>query len=405
MSTDTNLPAPKRPNTGSLDGTDLDGVILVVNPGSSSLKITAVDPKDEVLAAEVLGHLDGHLEQRSILEALDRLPETAAAGVRVVHGGAHFEKPVQVDAAVIRSLAEMTDFAPLHLPAAVAALRALAAARPDLPVVACFDTAFHTTIPPAAATYGLPYRWLVEWGVRRIGFHGLSHAHATRRAGELLGRPTDELDLVTCHLGAGASLAAVTGGRSVDTTMGFTPVDGLVMATRSGAVDPGALLWVMRHHGITPAVLEKILDRESGLAGLSGESHGDLRAILAVAEQAPGPRPALDPDRARLAVDVYTHRLRASIAAMVAALGRLDAVVFTGGVGEASPVIRSATVSGLGFLGLALDHATNATCTGDGDISLAGAAAKTLVVTAREDLQIAREVRATLRSRPRSTLT
>jgi len=374
--------------------------VLVVNPGSSSLKLTVVDPDDRVLASETLGHVEGQVEERAIAEVLDRLPATSAAGVRVVHGGAVFQRPVRVDEKVIDALGAMADLAPLHNPPAVSAMRALRTARPDIPVVACFDTAFHAGIPPAAGTYAVPYHWLTDWGIRRFGFHGLSHAYAARRAAQLLDRPAAELALVTCHLGAGASLAAVQGGRSIDTTMGYTPMEGLVMATRSGTVDPGALLWVMRHHGISVAVLERTLDRESGIAGLSGEPHGDLRAVLAAANGDPDQAMDLDPDRARLAVDVYLHRLRGGIAAMVAALGRLDAVVFTGGVGEASPVVRSRAVAGLGFLGLAVDEAADVASDGDGDVSASGAAAKTLVVKAREDLQIALEVRRVLAASP-----
>lgn len=374
--------------------------ILVVNPGSSSLKISVVADDDQVLASETLGHVDGRVEGRAIEAVLGRLPDAAAAGVRVVHGGARFDAPTLVDATMLDALASLSDLAPLHNPPALSALRCLSTARPGLPLVACFDTAFHAGLPPAAATYALPYRWLTDWGIRRFGFHGLSHAYAARRAAQLLGRPLSELALVTCHLGAGASLAAVSDGRSIDTTMGFTPMDGLVMARRSGSVDPGALLWVMRRHGISPAELETTLDRRSGLAGLSGEPAGDLRAILAAAGGGPDRGTGLDPDRARLAVDVYLHRLRAGIAAMVAALGRLDAVVFTGGVGEASPAVRSGTIGGLGFLGLALDEAANGASQGDGDLTAPGATAGTLVVMAREDLQIALEVRGVLGAPP-----
>jgi len=379
--------------------TELAG-ILIVNPGSSSLKLTVVDPDDRVLASETLGHVEGQVEEHAIAEVLDRLPATSAAGIRVVHGGAVFQRPVRVDEKVIDALGAMADLAPLHNPPAVSAMRALRKARPDMPVVACFDTAFHAGIPPAAATYAVPYHWLTDWGIRRFGFHGLSHAYAARRAAQLLDRPAAELALVTCHLGAGASLAAVQGGRSIDTTMGYTPMEGLVMATRSGTVDPGVLLWVMRHHGISVAVLERTLDRESGIAGLSGEPHGDLRAVLAAAGGEPDQVMDIDPDRARLAVDVYLHRLRGGIAAMVAALGRLDAVVFTGGVGEASSTVRSRAVAGLGFLGLAVDEAADVASDGDGDVSAPGAAAKTLVVKAREDLQIVLEVRRVLAAPP-----
>jgi acetate kinase len=291
-----------------------------------------------------------------------------------VHGGARFRDAVLVDDAVVTALGELTDLAPLHQPAALAGIAAVGRALPDVPAVACFDTAFHATLPAAAATYALPRAWRERFGLRRFGFHGLSHAYASRRAAAAR--------VVSCHLGAGASLAAVREGACVDTTMGFTPMEGLVMATRSGSVDPGLVLWLLRH-GVDADAVEEGLDREGGLRGLAGE--GDMRAILA----------RVDAD-ARLALDVYVHRLRAGIAAMVAALGGLDALVFTGGVGEHAPEVRAAAADGLGFLGVALDADANARATADAEIGVAGAAARTLVVTAREDLEVARQVRALL---------
>ena len=245
-----------------------------------------------------------------------------------------------------------------------------------MPAVACFDTAFHATLTAAAATYALPRAWRERWGVRRYGFHGLSHAWAARRAGG--GR------VVTCHLGAGASLAAVRDGRCLDTTMGFTPLDGLVMATRSGSVDPGLLLWLLEETGMAERELAEALEHQSGLLALAGTA--DMREVLAGVEHG-------DPD-ASLALDVYVHRLRAGIAAMAAALGGLDTLVFTGGVGERSAPVRAAAAAGLGFLGIALDPERNATAGGDADIGAEGAAVRTLVVEAREDLEIARQVRA-----------
>jgi acetate kinase len=291
-----------------------------------------------------------------------------------VHGGARFRDAVLVDDAVVTALGELTDLAPLHQPAALAGIAAVGRALPDVPAVACFDTAFHATLPAAAATYALPRAWRERFGLRRFGFHGLSHAYASRRAAAAR--------VVSCHLGAGASLAAVREGACVDTTMGFTPMEGLVMATRSGSVDPGLVLWLLRH-GVDADAVEEGLDREGGLRGLAGE--GDMRAILA----------RVDAD-ARLALDVYVHRLRAGIAAMVAALGGLDALVFTGGVGEHAPEVRAAAADGLGFLGVALDADANARATADAEIGVAGAAARKLVVTAREDLEVARQVRALL---------
>jgi acetate kinase len=252
---------------------------------------------------------------------------------------------------------------------------------PDTPAVACFDTAFHATLPPAAFTYAVPRAWQERWGVRRYGFHGLSHAYASRRAAEMTGARR----IVTCHLGAGASLAAVRDGRSVDTTMGFTPLEGLVMATRSGSVDPGLLLWLLERERLTVAEMSAALEHDSGLSALAGTA--DMREVLA--------RVDTDPD-ARLALDVYTHRLRAGVAAMTAALGGLDALAFTGGVGERSAPVRRAVAEGLGFLGVALDDERNAAADGDTDISRADAHARALVIPAREDLEIVREVRRVL---------
>jgi len=344
------------------------------------------------VAAEVdLPASAGEVE-RSALEAfLGRVPAPDACGVRVVHGGAAFRSSVRVDESVLERLDAISELAPLHNPPALHAIRVLRQSRPSLPVIACFDTAFHATIPDAAAVYAVPWRWTAEWGIRRYGFHGLSHAWASRRAAELLGRrPLDGLRSVTCHLGAGASLCAVRGGVSVDTTMGFTPMEGLVMATRSGSLDPGALIWAQRHGGLGPADLETTLDRESGLLGVSGVS-SDMREILQAAESGN--------DRARLAFEVYGHRLRACLASMAAALAGLDAVVFTGGVGERSAPVRSAACRGLEFLGIQLDEERNQAAAPEDQISAPRSRVALLVVSAREDLQIASEVRSVLESR------
>jgi acetate kinase len=291
-----------------------------------------------------------------------------------VHGGERFREAVLVDDSVAAALEELTDLAPLHQPAALAGIAAVGRALSDIPAVACFDTAFHATLPAAAATYALPQEWRERFGLRRFGFHGLSHAYASSRAAA--GR------VVSCHLGAGASLAAVRDGVCVDTTMGFTPMEGLVMATRSGSVDPGLVLWLLRH-GVDADALERGLDREGGLRGLAGDA--EMRAVL-----------ARDDGDARLALDVYVHRLRASIATMAAAMDGLDALVFTGGVGEHAPAIRERAAAGLGFLGIALDAAANASASADAEIGAAGAVVRTLVITAREDLEISRQLRALL---------
>jgi acetate kinase len=293
---------------------------------------------------------------------------------------------VRIDEDVVAALRDLTDLAPLHQPKSLAALEAVSRALPGVPAVACFDTAFHAGLPPQAATYPLPAAWRERWAVHRYGFHGLSHAYASRRAAAMVGARPEDLRIVTCHLGAGASLAAVAGGRSVDTTMGFTPLDGLVMATRSGSVDPGLVLWLVERGGLEVEEVADALEHGSGLLALAGTA--DMREVLARAEaEEPG---------ARLALGVYTHRLRAGIAAMAAAMGGLDVLVFTAGVGERAPAVRAAAADGLGFLGVALDGERNAAARPDAEIGAAEAAVRTLVIAAREDVEIARQVRSVL---------
>ena len=360
--------------------------VLVVNAGSSSLKLRLLGADDALLATADLPAPGGVAAREAIAAAIDGLGAVDAVGHRIVHGGTEFTDAVRIDARVRSRLEALTDLAPLHQPKALTALDAVSACLPDVPSVAAFDTAFHASLPAEAATYAIPREWRSRWPLRRFGFHGLSHAYASRRAASLLGRPCEELRIVTCHLGAGASLAAVMGGRSVDTTMGFTPLDGLVMATRSGSIDPGLVLWLQEHVGTPPAELASTLERRSGLLGLAGSD--DLRAVLAA--EAAG-----DPDAA-LAVSVYLHRLSAAVASMAAAMDGLDVLVFTGGVGENAPEIRQRTGDRLGFLGVAIDAERNAGGDPDREIGAVGAAVSVLVVEAREDVEIARQVRALL---------
>jgi acetate kinase len=373
--------------------------VLVVNAGSSSLKLRVLGSggggADEVTAQADLpavgGALGGGADTAAIKSAIESFGPVDAVGHRVVHGGTLYTAPAVVTPQVRQRLESLTDLAPLHQPKSLAALDAVSAVLPDVPAVACFDTAFHASIPDAAATFALPAEWRSRWTLRRYGFHGLSHAYASRRAAELAGRDVAGLRVVSCHLGAGASLAAVHSGRSVDTTMGFTPLDGLVMATRSGSVDPGLVLWLEEHAHMPSRALAETLENRSGLTGLTGT--GDMREILS--------RASAGDERALLGREVYLHRLRASIASMAAAMDGLDVLVFTGGVGENSPEIRSRAADGLGFLGVRVDEARNALGRDDrgGDdweITGAGAGARSFVIAAREDKQIAAEVRAAL---------
>jgi acetate kinase len=360
--------------------------ILVVNAGSSSLKLRVLDGGDAIVASADLPAPRGTTDAVAVADAIRGFGPVGAVGHRIVHGGTQFSSPVLIDAAVVARLRALTDLAPLHQPKSLAALDVVTGVLPEVPAVACFDTAFHATLPAAASTYALPPEWRKRWDLRRYGFHGLSHAYASRRVTELLGRPADGLRLVTCHLGAGASLAAINDGRSVDTTMGFTPLEGLVMATRSGSVDPGLVLWLEEHAGTPPAELAATLEHRSGLLGLAGTA--DMRAIVDAA--------AAGNADARLALDVYVHRLRAGIAAMAASLGGIDALVFTGGVGEHAPTVRAMAAEQLGFLGIELDAARNDAGPDERDIGAQGARVRAFVIVAREDLQIAHEVRGVL---------
>jgi acetate kinase len=362
--------------------------VLVVNAGSSSLKLTLLDGDDHVIAARELD-AEGDLDEAAVRDALSAgLGAADAIGHRIVHGGEQFVAAVRVDAQVEAALRALTDLAPLHQPRSLAALDAVSAQLPKIPAVACFDTAFHANMPPAAATYALPAAWRERWPIRRYGFHGLSHSWVSRQAPQMLGRPSAGLRLVSCHLGAGASLCAIADGRSVDTTMGFTPLEGLVMATRSGNVDPGLLLWLLQHTGMAKDELASALEHDSGLKGLAGT--GDMRVVLERADAGDA--------ASTLALDVWEHRLRALIAGMAAALGGLDALVFTGGIGERSAPIRARALDGLGFLGLAVDAQRNQTAHGDRDLTADGALTRTLVIQAREDLEIARQTRTALAS-------
>jgi len=345
---------------------------LVVNAGSSSLKLSLLDEQaDNPIAERELAAPGARIDPGELMDALRTggLGAADAVGHRIVHGGERFREAVRVDPDVRQALEELTALAPLHQPSSLAALDAVSRELPGIPAVACFDTAFHSTMPEAATTYALPAEWRRRWGLRRFGFHGLSHSYIARRVPELLGVPPGELRIVSCHLGAGASLCAIAAGRSVETTMGFTPLEGLVMATRSGSVDPGLLLWLLEETSMSEAEMAAALEHDSGLKGLADSA--DMREVLAA--RAGGDR------RATVAIDVYLHRLRAAIAAMAAALGGVDALAFTGGVGEHAQEIRDAAVAGLGFL---------------------GAAPQVLVVPAREDLEIARQVETLLQNSP-----
>src|SRR5690348_1940685 len=367
------------------------GLVLVLNSGSSSVKYALVDPDtgERPLSgqAENIGTAGGsyHDAITGILGHLDDNGPVALAGAghRVVHGGDRFSDSVLVDDEVLDAIRSFSRLAPLHNPANLAGLEAVARVRPGLPQVAVFDTAFHQTMPPAAYRYAVPPEWYDRHAVRRYGFHGTSYRFVSARAAALLGRPPAGLRLVVAHLGNGCSAAAISGGRSVDTTMGLTPMEGLVMGTRSGDVDPGLLGYLAEQTGRSAADLTDALDTRSGLLGLSGASN-DMRTISEAAERGD--------ERARLALDVFVHRLAKAIAGLAASLGGLDALVFPAGIGENRVLVRGRVLARLGFLGLAEDPAANTAhgrSTG-GRISLPGPV-QALVVPTDEELMIARD--------------
>ncbi len=304
-----------------------------------------------------------------------------AVGHRVVHGGPHLADPVLITPEVSRAIASVSAFAPLHIDAELEGTRIIEDLLGAVPQVAVFDTGFHRQMPLPAAIYPGPYEWF-ESGIRRYGFHGINHQYCGERAAQFLEKDEEALKVVTCHLGNGCSVAAIHGSRSVDTTMGFTPLDGLMMGTRSGAVDPGILTFLMRHGQLNAREIDGVLNHKSGLLGISGIS-GDMRDILAAIGRGH--------ERARLAFDIYVHRLRAAIAAMAAAMGGIDVLVFTAGVGENSAEVRRAACDGLDFLEVRLDTGKNARPNLDADVSSASSRVRVLVIRAEEDWAIAKE--------------
>lgn len=360
--------------------------VLVVNAGSATLKLAAAvaDGDGVRLEHDVLVDPWRDGDDTGLESALAELGPVEAVGHRVVHGGTEMTEPTLVDGAVLERIEALTSLAPLHQPRALAGLAAARRLLPERPHVACFDTAFHATMPAAARTYALPQPWRDEWGLGRFGFHGLSHAWSARRGPEVAGLGRARRTVI-CHLGSGASLCAVLDGRSVDTTMGFTPLEGLVMGTRSGTVDPGLVLWLLEHTPLTAAEVEDGLVRHAGLAGLSG-TDGDLRHVLAERDAGSA--------SARLAWEVMLHRLLRELGGMVAGLGGLDLLVFTAGIGEHAPEVRAAVAERLAYLGVAVDPTRNEAARGDADLTASGASVSTVVVEAREDLEIARQVHA-----------
>jgi acetate kinase len=392
--------------------------ILVLNSGSSSQKSSLYEVHDHLPESPPKPAWEGkiewdgdqaelrvssaqgttvrdHLPSESRRQATDRLLNQLrtgqarilreASGIdivghRIVSGGSEYQQPTFITADVKAAIARMAVFAPLHNRAELDGIEIIAQKFNSVPQVAVFDTGFHSHLPEAAAVYPGPYEWLAR-GIRRYGFHGINHQYCAERTAQLLGKDLQSLKLVTCHLGNGCSLAAIREGHSVDTTMGFTPLEGLMMGTRSGSVDPGILTYLMKEESFTGQGLDEVLNTKSGLLGISGIS-SDMRQIVSAMNEG-------NP-RAKLAFDIFVHRLRSSIGSMVAVLGGIDALVFSAGIGENSPEVRTASCANLGFLGIELDPAKNAQSPPDQDISVSDSVVRVLIVRAQEDWAIAR---------------
>ena len=347
--------------------------------------------------AEIRNPINALSRKRAVAQLLDTLwsggaqvvsgpEEIAAVGHRVVHGGSKYQEPAIITPEVKSAIAEFGVFAPLHNRAELAGMDLIEERLGPVPQIAVFDTAFHSQMPEAAYVYPGPYEWLAQ-GIRRYGFHGINHQYCAERAAHLLRRNLASLRLVTCHLGNGCSLAAIRDGRSIDTTMGFTPLEGLMMGTRSGSVDPGILTYLASSRGVSGGRLDEVLNKESGLLGISGVS-GDMRQI----EQARNQGHA----RAKLAFDIFIHRLQSGIGAMIAVLGGINALVFTAGIGENSAEVRAAACANFGYIGLKIDPARNAGVIPDSDVSAADSRTPILVIRAQEDWAIARQSAALL---------
>lgn len=392
--------------------------ILVINAGSSSLKFGLfdintfeslayglIDWSAEPELAELVIRSGNAEEVRSEVEIPDystavshiltslrgmssiscaAKPDIKAVGHRVVHGGVVFRDSVLIDKGVKDTIEGLAELAPLHNPPALEAIRAAEDAMPGIPHVAVFDTAFYANMPPKAFIYPLPYEWYTDWGIRRFGFHGISHSYCISRAAEVLGRELNDLRIVSCHLGNGSSATASQSGVPVATTMGFTPMDGLMMGTRPGSLDPGILLYIQQHKGFSAGQIDHALNHDSGFLGVSGVS-SDFRKVEEAALQGN--------ERAKLAIDIYARRVREAIGALTVTLGGIDALIFTGGIGENSASLRALICDGLGCLGLIPDSQKNNNCHPDFSIAADSSPAEILVIRTHEDLLISREVR------------
>lgn len=381
--------------------------VVVVNAGSSTLKFGLFRGEQQFASASIrltgASHDDLIMRiedrrSRTVLATADRprlvaeaircllsevtFPSIDAVGHRIVHGGAEFTDSVLLTPQAKDKLASVAWLAPLHNPPALDAIAGAEQALPEVPHVGVFDTAFYATLPAAAIVYPIPYEWFTQSGVRRFGFHGISHSYCSRRASELLGRRFPSARLVVCHLGNGCSVTAVRGGCPIATSMGFTPMEGLMMGSRSGSIDPGVLIHMQRAHGLTVDQLDLALNRQSGLLGVSGVS-SDYREVEVAADEGN--------DRAQLALEMFADRVRATIGSLAVGMGGLDALVFTGGIGEHAVRARAAICDRLPCVGLTIDLAANLTATADIDIATTNSLARIFVIHTREEWMIAQE--------------
>jgi acetate kinase len=389
--------------------------ILVINSGSSSLKYQLIDMKNETVLAkglcdrigidnsflkhtknqndtvvidkELRNHKDAIKEVINALidkkiGVLSDISEISAVGHRVVHGGEKFHNSVIIDDEVKEAIKDCIELAPLHNPANITGIEACKALMPDVPMVAVFDTAFHQTMPKHAFLYALPYDVYEKYGVRKYGFHGTSHKYVAERAATLLNRPLEEMKLITCHLGNGASVCAVKYGKSVETSMGFTPLAGLAMGTRSGSIDPAVISFLMDKEKMSIKEIDEYLNKKSGVLGISGVS-SDFRDLHAAANDGNG--------RAKLSIEIFCYGVKKYIGEYAAVMGGVDAVIFTAGVGENDPAVRKYITEDLDFLGISIDDKKNNIRGKEADISASDAKVKTLVIPTNEELAIARE--------------
>lgn len=390
--------------------------ILVLNAGSSSIKFQLIEmPEEKVLAKGIVERIylerpflkykkgngdyvkferEEKIDHKGALEwvldvlkdpeigVINDLSEVGAVGHRVVHGGEKFSGSVLITDEVIKAMEENVELAPLHNPPNLMGIYACRELMPNTPMVGVFDTAFHQTMPKVAYLYALPIELYEKYRVRRYGFHGTSHRYVSQRAAELVGRPIEELKIITAHLGNGASIAAVKYGKSVDTSMGFTPLEGLVMGTRSGDIDPAIPAWLMRKFNMTPDEVDKYLNKKSGILGLMGGKTYDMREVEEGYFNG-------DP-QAKLALEIYAYRIKKYIGAYAAAMGGLDVLVFTAGVGENSPIIRQLVCDGLEFLGIKIDPVRN-DVKGTAEISAPDSKVKVFSIATNEELVIARD--------------